>query len=81
MRLIFVVGRDQGARLESLRASLVGARDLLIVTDRREGDRRRVAPGLAGEQPSGDRRVDDRRMTDIQGSLRAMGWALVEQSS
>jgi len=81
MRLIFVVARDQVARQESLRASLVGAHDILIVVDRRDGQRRRVAePGHLAERPSGDRRVRERRTTAIDGSLRTMGWALVEQA-
>ncbi len=81
MRLIFVVACDQVARLESLRASLVGADDVIIVSDRREGQRRTAEPGRVAEEPSRDRRHGDRRTTDIDGSLRAIGWALVEQSS
>ncbi|OLB97369.1 MAG: hypothetical protein AUH30_10350 [Candidatus Rokubacteria bacterium 13_1_40CM_68_15] len=80
MRLIFVVARDQLARQESLRASLVGADDILIVVDRRDGQRRVAEPGDHAERPSGDRRVRERRTTGIDGSLRAMGWALVEQA-
>ena len=43
MGLIFVVATDQVARLESLRASLVGAEDLLIIGDRRRGERRHAS--------------------------------------
>jgi hypothetical protein len=80
MRLIFVVARDQIARWESLRASLVGAQDILIVVDRRDGERRRAGSGRAGGSRD-ERRVGRRRKTDIERSLRTMGWALVEQSS
>ena len=80
MRLIFVVARDQLARLESLRASLVGANDVLIVADRRDGQRRVAEPGHLIEQPSADRRVGERRTTGVDGSLRKMGWAVVEQA-
>jgi len=79
MRLIFVVARDQLARLESLRASLVGADDVLIVVDRRDGERRVAESGDASEQPDDDRRLRERRTTGIDGSLRKMGWAVVEQ--
>ncbi len=81
MRLIFVVARDQLARLESLRASLVGADDVLIVVDRRDGQRRLAETGHLTEQSTGDRRVGERRTTGIDGSLRAMGWAVVEEVS
>lgn len=81
MRLIFVVARDQIARWESLRASLVGAQDILIVVDRRDGERRRADSGRAGGRARDERRVGRRRKTDIERSLRTMGWALVEQSS
>ena len=70
MGLIFVVARDQVARWEGLRASLVGAEDILIMMDRRKGQRRKT-----------DRREADRRVTDVDASLRAIGWAVVEQSS
>jgi len=79
MRLIFVVARDQLARLESLRASLVGADDVLIVVDRRDGDRRVAeSDGVTG-QAGDDRRLRDRRTIGIDGSLRKIGWAVVEQ--
>jgi len=81
MRLIFVVACDQVARLESLRASLVGADDVIIVSDRREDQRRTAKRGRVAAEPSRDRRHGDRRTTDIGGSLRVIGWALVEQSS
>ncbi len=80
MRLIFVVARDQIARWESLRASLVGAQDILIIVDRRDGERRKADRGQAGGRSRDDRRVGRRRETDIERSLRTMGWALVEQS-
>ena len=78
MRLIFVVARDQLARLESLRASLVGADDVLIVVDRRDGQRRIAEAAHLSEQSKGDRRVGERRTTRVDGSLRKMGWAVVE---
>ena len=81
MRLIFVVTRSQVARLESLRASLVGADDVLIVADRREAERRQPEADGTADAPRRDRRHGDRRTTDVDGSLRAIGWALVEQSS
>ena len=70
MGLIFVVARDQVARFESLRASLVGAEDILIMMDRRKEQHRTT-----------ERREADRRRTDVDASLRAIGWALVEQAS
>ena len=80
MRLIFVVARDQLARLESLRASLVGAEDVLIVVDRRGGERRVAESGGATGQTDDDRRLRDRRTIGVDGSLLKMGWAVVEQA-
>jgi len=80
MGLIFVVATDQVARLESLRASLVGAEDLLIVGDRRHGERRRASADAVSAPSARDRRSTDRRVTNIDRSLRTLGWALVEQT-
>ena len=77
MRLIFVVARDQLARLESLRASLVGADDVLIVVDRRDGERRVAESGDASEQPDDDRRLRERRVMDRDSDLAALGWILI----
>ena len=62
MRLIFVVARSQVARLESLRASLVGADDVLIVADRREAERR---------QPEADGTADAPRRVTLAGRTGA----------
>ena len=80
MRLIFIVARDQLARLESLRASLVGADDVLIVIDRRDGERRVTESDSVTGQAGDDRRRRERRTIGIDGSLRKIGWAVVEQA-
>jgi hypothetical protein len=70
--LIFVVSRTRLDRYEELRRHFEDWRDVRIVLDRREGDRR--APVRRLHRP--DRRRVERRQP-LPG-LRTIGWAVVE---
>jgi hypothetical protein len=70
--LIFVVSRTRLDRYEELRRHFEDWRDVRIVLDRREGERRAPYGGFAGAER---RRVERRQ--PLPG-LRTIGWAVVE---
>ena len=73
--LIFVVGRSRLDRYEELRRQFGGWQDMIIVLDRREGDRR------TGQGPhvSVDRRCRvDRRRVDIDIPFMKLGWSVAD---
>ena len=70
--LIFVVARSRLDRYEELRRHFEDWRDVRIVLDRREGERRAPYSGFAGT----DRRRVERRQPLL--GLRTIGWAVVE---
>jgi hypothetical protein len=69
--LIFVVARNRLDRYEELLRYFEDWRDVRIVLDRREGERRGLG-GFAGA----DRRRVERRQPLL--GLRTIGWAVVE---
>jgi len=70
--LIFVVARSRLDRYDELRRHFEDWRDVRIVLDRREGERRAPYSGFAGT----DRRRVERRQPLL--GLRTIGWAVVE---
>jgi hypothetical protein len=70
--LIFVVARSRLARYEELRQQFVDWRDVRVVLDRREGERRKPHDVPAGVE----RRRADRRHQ--QPDLRKLGWSVVD---
>ena len=72
--LIFVVARSRLDRYEELRRHFQDWRDVRILLDRREGERR----ALQGQFGGADRRRVERRQP-LPG-LRTIGWAVVEPS-
>ena len=70
--LIFVVARSRLDRYEELLRHFEDWRDVRIVLDRREGERRAPSGGFAGA----DRRRVERRQPML--GLRTIGWAVVE---
>ena len=70
--LIFVVARSRLDRYDELREQFGDWRDVRIVLDRREGERRTAQPTFAGL----DRRRVERRHR--QPDLRKLGWSVVD---
>jgi hypothetical protein len=71
--LIFVVARTRLDRYEELLWQLGGWRDVQIVLDRREGERREPHDTFAGLER---RRVERRHC--LEPSLRKLGWSVVD---
>ena len=71
-RHLFVVARDHPQVFEYLKRAFAGSETLQVVLDRRAGDRRRQRLARLPE-----RRRADRRRQDLDGQLRALGWAVV----
>ena len=71
--LIFVVGRTRLDRYEELRLHFEDWRDVRVVLDRREGERREPHDTVAGVE----RRRAERRHR-LEPSLRKLGWAVVD---
>jgi hypothetical protein len=72
--LIFVVARSRLDRYEELRRQFEGWRDVWIVLDRREGDRRTPH----GTLPTIDRRRAERRHRFNAEPYLKLGWTVVE---
>jgi len=73
--LIFVVARTRLDRYEDLRHQFQDWRDVRIVLDRREGDRRTPQRIFAGR----NQRRGERRRIDIGiDSFFKLGWSVVE---
>ena len=72
--LIFVVARTRLARYDDLRRQFADWRDVRVVLDRREGDRRTPAPA----HPGADRRRFQRRHHGVEMELRKLGWCVVD---
>jgi hypothetical protein len=70
--LLFVVARTRLDRYEALRREFEDWRDVRIILDRREGERREPHETSAGVER---RRVERRQQ---QPDLRKLGWAVVE---
>ena len=70
--LLFVVARSRLDRYEELRQQFEDWRDVGIVLDRREGERRAPQDTFAGVD---QRRVDRRQR---RPDLRKLGWAVID---
>ena len=70
--LIFIVARNRLGRYEELRRQFGDARDVRIILDRREGERRAPEATFLG--------VDRRRLERRQArpDLRILGWAVID---
>ena len=73
--LIFVVARARLARYEELRRQFENWRDVSIILDRREGDRRTGQGTYVGVNRRG--RVDRRRV-DVDMSFMKLGWSVAD---
>ena len=71
--LIFVVARTRLDRYEELRRHFEDWRDVRVVLDRREGERREPNDTFAGVER---RRVERRHR--LEPPLRNLGWAVVD---
>jgi hypothetical protein len=69
---LIIVARDEAGLYDSIRSDRVGDETVLVITDRRSSDRRRLL-----EAHSPDRRRAERRCRDIQPLLLTQGWAQV----
>ena len=73
--LLFVVARTRLDRYGELSRQFADWRDVRIVLDRREGDRRTSHPSFAGF----NRRREERRRVDIDtDSFVNLGWSVVD---
>jgi hypothetical protein len=73
--LIFVVARPSLNRYEELRQHFAGWREVRIILDRREGDRRAIESVLSGADR---RRVERRRRLNVWRDLSRLGWAVID---
>ena len=73
--LIFVVARTRLDRYEELRRQFEDWREVRIILDRREGDRRAGQSAYAGVNRRG--RVDRRRV-DVDMSFMKLGWSVAD---
>lgn len=73
--LLFVVARTRLDRYEELRRQFQDWRDVRIVLDRREGERRTPQPTFAGVN---QRRKERRRIDLGIDSFAKLGWSVVE---
>ena len=71
--LIFVVARSRMDRHEELRRQLEDWRDVRVILDRREGERREPHDTFAGIER---RRVERRHR--LEPDLRKLGWSVVD---
>jgi hypothetical protein len=71
--LLFIVARTRLDRFEELRQYFAGWRDVRIVLDRREGERREPHDTCVGVE----RRRAERRHR-LEPSLKKLGWAVVD---
>ena len=72
--LIFVVARTRLDRYEELRQRFEDWRDVRIVLDRREGERREPHDTFAGAER---RRVERRRRLKVEPYLK-LGWSVID---
>ena len=74
--LLFVVARARLDRYEELRRQFEDSRDVRIVLDRREGDRRASHGPFTGVER---RRRTERRQSDVDtGAFVKLGWSVVD---
>lgn len=71
-QLVFIVSRHRAKLHEYLQQEFAGNNEVVVIVDRRLGNRR-----LQEVERSPDRRQTDRRHALVDERLRAMGWAIV----
>jgi hypothetical protein len=74
-RRLIVVAREEPDLFDYIRRDQFGDDSVVVISDRRQGDRRR-----APRDVDHDRRRTDRRRCDIQDLLRVHGWGEVSLS-
>ncbi|MBI2527929.1 MAG: hypothetical protein HYV93_18330 [Candidatus Rokubacteria bacterium] len=74
-RVMYIVSRGAREQFQLVERHFADEPEIQVLYDRRQGDRR--GPHSAPPAQPGERRQTDRRLTDIGGDLRAVGWALV----
>jgi hypothetical protein len=72
--LVFVVARPSLDRYEELRQHFAGWREVRVILDRREADRRTVESALSGADR---RRAERRRRPQVRRDLSRLGWAVI----
>ncbi len=73
--LVFLVGRTRLDRYEELGRRFAGWRDVRVVLDRREGDRR----GAGRQYEGADRRWRQRRRRPrVEQELSLLGWSVID---
>ena len=75
-RRLIVVAREEPDLFDYIRRDQFGDDNVLIITDRRQGDRRRAPRDVNCDR----RRSSDRRQCDIEDLLRVNGWGEVSLS-
>jgi hypothetical protein len=70
---LFIVSRDLPERYNSLAFAFDGDRGVRVIFDRRRSDRRRQ-----DRTPLVERRKEDRRSAEREGTLRLTGWVQVD---
>lgn len=71
--MFFIVARDQRGLFETLRMEFVNEGDVVVLLDRRLGDRRRRERTFRSERRHRDRRI----RAHVSSALRSLGWAIV----
>ena len=71
-RRLIVVAREEPDLFDFIRRDQFGDDRVVVIADRRRGDRRSRSEAVAA-----DRRRDDRRRLDIEPLLRTQGWGEV----
>jgi hypothetical protein len=70
---LVIVRRDEAGLYESLGKAFQAREGVLVIRDRRSGERRR-----GGEQPARERRRGDRRSRlEVDAQVRTLGWSAV----
>jgi len=73
--LIFVVARSRLDRYEELRRHFEDWRDVRVVLDRREGERRSADRMVPGRER---RRFERRHRLDVDHEMSKLGWCVVD---
>ncbi len=74
-RQLFIVARDREKLYDYVKRAFAENPNVQVIFDRRKGERR--GEGLSRLARIPNRRRSDRRVSDIAGQLRALGWAIV----
>jgi hypothetical protein len=77
MPVLMIVARDRESLYERLCGEFAGDSAVIVVLDRRFGERRSRSEPDSSEQPPDERRQRDRRQREIADQLQRLGWATV----